>query len=43
MSTTQAPKVTLVATARPTFAVDVAARLAGEARALLGELGAEVS
>jgi L-fucose isomerase-like protein len=43
MSTTQAPKVTLVATARPTFAVDVAERLAGEARALLVELGAEVS
>lgn len=43
MSTTQAPKVTLVATARPTFAVDVAERLAAEARALLVELGAEVS
>lgn len=38
-----APRVVLIPTARPTFAVDVAARLAAEARALLGELGAEVT
>jgi L-fucose isomerase-like protein len=37
-----APRVVLVPTARPTFAVDVARRLAHEARALLTELGADV-
>ena len=40
---TAAPRVVLVPTARPTFAVDVARRLADEARALLVELGADVS
>jgi hypothetical protein len=43
MTATSAPRVVLVATARPTFAVDVARRLADEARALLVELGAEVT
>jgi L-fucose isomerase-like protein len=43
MSTAAAPRVVLVATARPTFAVDVARRLADQARALLVELGAEVT
>ena len=38
-----APRVVVVATARPTFRVDVAERLATEARALLTELGAEVT
>ena len=42
MTTATAPRVVLVPTARPTFAVDVARRLAAEARALLVELGAEV-
>jgi L-fucose isomerase-like protein len=37
-----APRVVLIPTARPTFAVDVARRRAEEARALLTELGAEV-
>ncbi len=37
-----APRVVLVPTARPTFAVDVARRRADDARALLTELGAEV-
>ena len=37
------PKVVLVPTARPTFAVDVAERLATEARALLESLGADVT
>lgn len=37
------PKVVVIATARPTFAVDVAAQRAAEARALLQELGADVS
>jgi L-fucose isomerase-like protein len=36
------PTVAMVATARPTFAVDVAARLAAQARDLLTELGADV-
>ena len=40
--TAAAPRVVLVPTARPTFAVDVARRLAAEARALLLDLGAEV-
>ena len=40
--TTAAPRVVLVPTARPTFAVDVARRLAADARALLVDLGAEV-
>ncbi|WP_404389835.1 hypothetical protein [Humibacillus xanthopallidus] len=40
---TTGPRVVLVPTARPTFAVDVARRLADEARALLVELGAEVT
>lgn len=43
MSAVAAPRVVLVPTARPTFAVDVARRLADEARALLVELGAEVT
>ncbi len=38
-----APRVVVIPTARPTFAVDVARRLAAEARALLVELGADVS
>jgi L-fucose isomerase-like protein len=42
MTATAAPRVVLVATARPTFAVDVARQLADEARALLRELGADV-
>lgn len=42
MSAATAPRVVLVPTARPTFAVDVARRLADEARALLVELGADV-
>jgi len=37
------PKVVVVPTARPTFAVDVAQERADAARALLAELGAEVS
>lgn len=37
------PRVVLVPTARPTFAVDVAERLATEARALLESLGADVT
>jgi len=36
------PRVSLVATARPTFAVDVAQQRAEQARALLVELGADV-
>jgi hypothetical protein len=42
MTTTTSPRVVLVPTARPTFAVDVARTLAADARALLVELGAEV-
>ena len=42
MTTATAPRVVLVPTARPTFAVDVARSLAADARALLVELGAEV-
>jgi L-fucose isomerase-like protein len=42
MTTTTAPRVVLVPTARPTFAVDVARRLAADARALLVDLGAHV-
>ena len=42
MTATAAPRVVLVPTARPTFAVDVARRLAAEARALLVDLGADV-
>jgi L-fucose isomerase-like protein len=38
-----APRVVVIPTARPTFAVDVAAQRAAEARALLEELGASVS
>ena len=37
------PRVVVVPTARPTFAVDVAAQRATEARALLEELGADVT
>ncbi len=37
------PRVVVIATARPTFAVDVAQRLADEARALISSLGAHVS
>jgi L-fucose isomerase-like protein len=37
------PRVVLIPTARPTFAVDAARRLAGEARAVLVDLGAEVT
>jgi L-fucose isomerase-like protein len=37
------PRVVLIPTARPTFAVDTAQRLAAEARAVLVELGAEVT
>lgn len=37
------PRVVLVPTARPTFAVEVAERLAREARALLESLGADVT
>lgn len=36
------PRVVVIPTARPTFAVDVAKRLADEARALVVSLGAEV-
>ncbi|MEP6799660.1 MAG: hypothetical protein ABI890_15995 [Lapillicoccus sp.] len=36
------PRVTLIPTARPTFAVDVARRLTEQARSLLVSLGAEV-
>ncbi|HET7474543.1 MAG TPA: hypothetical protein VFJ97_00795 [Dermatophilaceae bacterium] len=43
MSAIPRPRVVVVATARPTFAVDVAAQRAGEARALLAELGADVT
>ena len=42
MTTATAPRVVLVPTARPTFAVDVARSLAADARALLVELGADV-
>ncbi|MBT2514600.1 hypothetical protein [Arthrobacter sp. ISL-30] len=43
MSTTGAPKrVLMIATARPTFVVDVARRYAEAARTLIEELGAEV-
>lgn len=42
-STPARPRVTLIATARPTFAVDVAQRLATEARELLESLGADVT
>lgn len=38
-----APHVVVVATARPTFVVDVARQRAEEARALLGDLGANVT
>lgn len=41
--TERRPRVVLVPTARPTFAVDVAERLATEARALLESLGADVT
>ena len=37
------PRVVVVPTARPTFAVDVAAERAADARALLEDLGAEVT
>lgn len=37
------PRVVVIPTARPTFAVDVAAQRAADARSLLEELGAEVS
>ncbi len=37
------PRVVVIPTARPTFAIEVAAQRAAEARALLEELGAEVS
>ncbi len=37
------PRVVLIPTARPTFAVDVARRLAAEARDLLESLGADVT
>lgn len=43
MSATRRPRVVLVPTARPTFAVDVARERATEARALLTELGADVT
>ena len=43
MSATPRPRVVVIPTARPTFAVDVAAQRAAEARALLEELGADVS
>ena len=42
MTTASAPRVVLVPTARPTFAVDVARQLAADARALLEDLGAQV-
>jgi L-fucose isomerase-like protein len=42
MTTASAPRVVLVPTARPTFAVDAARKLAADARALLVDLGAEV-
>lgn len=42
MTDATAPRVVLVPTARPTFAVDVARKLAADARALLVDLGAEV-
>jgi len=41
-STVARPRVVVIPTARPTFAVDVAKRLADEARALVISLGAEV-
>jgi len=41
-STTTRPRVVVIPTARPTFAVEVAHRLATEARDLLTSLGAEV-
>lgn len=41
-TTDRRPRVVLIATARPTFAVDVAARLAAQVRELLESLGAEV-
>ncbi|MBM6404875.1 hypothetical protein JQN72_11540 [Phycicoccus sp. CSK15P-2] len=41
-ATTGRPRVVVIPTARPTFAVDVAAERAAQARALLEELGAEV-
>ncbi|MEO6997059.1 MAG: hypothetical protein ABI112_03160 [Terracoccus sp.] len=40
---TRRPSVVLIPTARPTFAVEVAERLAQEARALLESLGADVT
>lgn len=43
MSASPRPRVVLIPTARPTFAVDVAARRAAEARDLLTSLGAEVT
>jgi len=43
MTAARRPRVVLVPTARPTFAVDVARERAAEARALLTELGAEVT
>lgn len=42
MTSATAPRVVLVPTARPTFAVDVARRLTAEARSLLTALGADV-
>ena len=39
----RAPRVVLIPTARPTFAVDVARKLADQARDLLVELGADVT
>jgi L-fucose isomerase-like protein len=42
MTSATAPRVVLVPTARPTFAVDVARRLTAEARSLLTTLGADV-
>ena len=42
MTTAPVPRVVVVPTARPTFAVDVARQLAADARALLVDLGAEV-
>jgi L-fucose isomerase-like protein len=43
MSTAARPRVVVVPTARPTFVVDVARERAAEARALLTELGADVT
>ena len=43
LDTERRPRVVLIPTARPTFAVDVAERLATEARTLLESLGADVT